>query len=138
MAATQSVAQARLSGLTTPLRGSHAALFQVLGLAEPPPPTMVPDLEDTGPPTTVTEDYVSAFSFILNATDLAKDLHCHSSIETFDTDSKPIGIDSRASACISDKIAEFDPDSLVEVTKKVKTFGGIYTGKVMRGTLLWD
>ena len=75
MAATQSVAQARFSGLTMPLRGSHAALFQVLGLAEPSPPTMVPDLEDTGPPTTVTEDYVSAFSFILNATDLAEDLH---------------------------------------------------------------
>ena len=126
MVAAQAVAQAKLQQLTAPIRGSHAPLYQVLGLEEPDPPS------------TVTEDYVSALSFILNTTDMAEDLNNHSSIETFDTDSKPIGIDSRASACISDRISEFEPDSLVTVNKKVKTFGGIYTGKVMRGVLNWD
>ena len=55
----------------------------------------------------------------------------------FDTDSRPVGMDSRASACISDDPADF-PHGYTLTNKKVKVFGGLFHGKVYQGILRWN
>ena len=57
----------------------------------------------------------------------------------FDTDSKPIGIDNRASAFISGDTNDFEGE-LVKTNRFIKGFGGTKTGNVMRGTanVSWD
>ena len=55
---------------------------------------------------------------------------------SFDTDSKAVGVDNRASACISNDIADFIYP-LQECNRIIKSFDGIKTRKVMRGTILW-
>ena len=44
-------------------------------------------------------------------------------------DSKPIGMESRTSTCISDGLADF-PYGYTLTQKKVKGFGGVFHGKV--------
>lgn len=51
----------------------------------------------------------------------------------FDTDSKPVGIDNRASAYISGDIDDFDGE-LEETNRVIKGFGGTRTTNVYRGT----
>ena len=55
---------------------------------------------------------------------------------SFDTDSKAIGVDNRASACISNDIADF-VDTPHVCNRTIKSFGGVKTRKVMRGTIQW-
>ena len=54
----------------------------------------------------------------------------------FDTDSKPVGIDNRASACIS-----HDPEDFVgplnKVKRTIKGFGGTCHFDVFQGTIRW-
>ena len=58
-------------------------------------------------------------------------------IETqFDTDSQPIGLDNRASACISHKSTDF-VGPLMDSNRVIKSFGGGKTKSVMIGTLKW-
>ena len=52
----------------------------------------------------------------------------------WDSNSTRIGIDSRASACISDQRADFQGE-LVPTNKMIKTFGGKMIGGIVRGTL---
>ena len=55
----------------------------------------------------------------------------------FDTDSKPIGIDNRCSACISHDIKDFI-GPLKESDRTIKGFGGIrHTSQIMVGTIKW-
>jgi hypothetical protein len=51
----------------------------------------------------------------------------------FDTDSKPVGIDNRASAYISGDIDDFE-GKLEETNQVIKGFGGTSTRNVYRGT----
>ena len=54
----------------------------------------------------------------------------------FDTDSGPIGIDNRCTACISHKVQDFD-GPLIEVGSSIRGFAGSKTTGVMKGTLTW-
>ena len=103
----------------------HAALKRVLGLEQHEP----------GIVHGVMHQYVSAFSLVVDSTELdappTQPNHC-----VFDTDSRPIGTDSRASACISDDPADF-PHGYTLTNKKVKIFGGMFHGQVYQGVLRW-
>ena len=56
----------------------------------------------------------------------------------WDTDSKPVGHDTRASACISDCKDDFVPGTLKPCHRIVKTFGGRLSGGISIGTLRWN
>ena len=53
-----------------------------------------------------------------------------------DTDSGPIGIDNRCTACISHVVQDFE-GPLVDVEKSIRGFGGSRTTGVKKGTLRW-
>ena len=57
-------------------------------------------------------------------------------VTQFDTDSVPIGIDNRCSACISHKAEDFI-GQLQDSPKVIKGFGGTRTTNVKVGTLSW-
>ena len=48
----------------------------------------------------------------------------------FDSDSGIVGVDGRASACISDKKVDVAPGTLPKTNKRVKVFGGSHSGNV--------
>jgi hypothetical protein len=54
----------------------------------------------------------------------------------FDTDSGPVGIDNRCTACISHRIEDFI-DTPVDSNRVIKGFAGSQTGGIKMGTLLW-
>lgn len=60
----------------------------------------------------------------------------HTNRAPFDTDACPIGIDNRASACISHKIDDFI-GPLRKVNRSIKGFGGESVMNVYRGTIVW-
>ncbi len=63
--------------------------------------------------------------------------HTHYELKVnFDTDSFSIGVDSRASACISCEIEDF-VGPLVDSTRIIKGFMGNRTLTVKKGTILW-
>ena len=102
----------------------YAALRHVLNLHPPEPPQP-----------SVFRQYLSAFSLVVDSTEL-QETRTQPETCMFDTDSKPIGIDSRASACISDDPADF-PYGYTLTKRKVKVFGGMFHGKVYQGVLRW-
>ena len=55
----------------------------------------------------------------------------------FDSDSGAVGIDSRCSACISDRKEDFG-NTLRPCNKVVKVFGGALVKNVMTGTITWN
>ena len=57
--------------------------------------------------------------------------------ERFDTDSRPCGIDNRASACMSDSVADFQ-GPLIDSTRYIRGFGGTKTYNIKKGTLVWS
>jgi hypothetical protein len=56
--------------------------------------------------------------------------------DMFDTDATEVGIDNRATACMSDNIADF-VGPLVATNRVVKGFAGHRTSNVQRGTIEW-
>ena len=60
----------------------------------------------------------------------------HDNVVRFDTDSAAIGIDNRASACISHRIEDFD-GPVSKVKRNIKGFGGETTRNVFMGTIVW-
>ena len=54
----------------------------------------------------------------------------------YNTDSGPVGIDNRCTACISHVIADFD-GPLDDVDRSIRGFGGSRTTGVKKGTLVW-
>ena len=82
-------------------------------------------------------DYISATSLLINETETEDFFDPPSPPDMFDTDTRRCGFDTRASACISPFEPDFVPGTLVPTNKKVKTFAGIHTGTVMKGTLRW-
>ena len=57
---------------------------------------------------------------------------------TFDTNPCLIGIDNRASACISYQEDDFKQGTLVKTSRVIKGYGGTRSDPLKRGTLLWD
>ena len=57
-------------------------------------------------------------------------------LATFDTDSKPIGVDNRCSACISHDVNDFVSD-LQPCNRSIKGFGGTRHTHIMKGTIQW-
>ncbi|CAJ1959006.1 unnamed protein product [Cylindrotheca closterium] len=60
----------------------------------------------------------------------------YSNRASFDTDSCQVGIDNRASACISHRIKDF-VGPLVKVNRSIKGFGGERVMNVYQGTIVW-
>jgi hypothetical protein len=56
--------------------------------------------------------------------------------DMFDTDTTEVGIDNRATACMSDNIADF-VGPLVATNRVVKGFTGHCMANVQRGTIEW-
>ena len=54
----------------------------------------------------------------------------------FDTDSGPLGIDNRCSACISHVAEDFE-GPLRDTNRMIKGFGGSRTGNIKFGTIVW-
>jgi hypothetical protein len=69
----------------------------------------------------------------------AEDDHPHQSPppDLSHTDSRTIGIDNRASACMSDDITDFS-GPLVPTNRVVKGFAGHRTANVQKGTIVWQ
>ena len=113
------------------LRGSFAQpstnraerIHKLKSIIDPPPPTSTP---------TPISDYISAFSILVHTTEDA-DFEVQQ-VCAFDTDSKPIGLDSRASACLSNDRNDFE-DDLVRINKPIKTFRGLFRTEIWRGTM---
>ena len=55
---------------------------------------------------------------------------------TFDTDSQPIGVDNRCTACISHNIDDF-VGVMKDTKRRIKGFGGTHTPPLKQGTLRW-
>ena len=54
----------------------------------------------------------------------------------YDTDSGPVGIDNRCTACLSHEISDFD-GPLMDVERSIRGFGGSRTTGVKQGMLVW-
>ena len=54
----------------------------------------------------------------------------------YDTDSGPIGIDNRCTACISHRVSDFE-GPLTDVNFSIRGFAGSRTSGLKRGTLVW-
>ena len=54
----------------------------------------------------------------------------------YDTDSGPIGIDNRCTACISHRVSDFE-GALTDVNYSIRGFAGLRTSGLKKGTLLW-
>ena len=57
--------------------------------------------------------------------------------KAWDSDSGKVGIDCRASACMSDLEGDFVQGTLKPCNKKVQTFGGHLVGNIQVGTIRW-
>ena len=55
----------------------------------------------------------------------------------FDTDSTTVGIDNRASACMSNHIEDFS-GPLIQTNRVIHGFAGTWTSNVQMGTIEWQ
>ena len=85
---------------------------------------------------TLPESYVDAFSLVINHAE-ADQYHATLMPVKFDSDSRLIGLDGRASASITNDQADVVPGTQVLTNKRVKCFGGTFDGKVYRCTIKW-
>ena len=102
----------------------HPAMQTLARIVSPPPPL------------TLSETYVDAFSLLINHAK-AEEYHSTYLPVKFDSDSRSIGLDGRACACITDDKQDVVPGSMELTNKKVKRFGGTFDGKVYRCTIRW-
>ena len=75
-------------------------------------------------------------SLFANSTTNSAGDEIHENCTRFDTDSGRVGIDNRASACISHDISDF-VGTLKKVNRAIKGFGGEKTWDVYTGTIVW-
>ena len=95
------------------------------------------DIVAPPPPTAVQQECVDTFSIALSTTEAGLDQTDLTLCPApFDSDSGIIGVDGRASACI-DKKVDVVPGTLRKTNKRVKVFGGLFTGDVCKCTLRW-
>ena len=66
----------------------------------------------------------------------ARSANAYENSMAFDTDSGPIGIDNRCTACISHRIEDFE-GQLYDSNRVIKGFGGTRTQNVKMGTIKW-
>ena len=57
--------------------------------------------------------------------------------KAWDSDSSKVGVDCRASACMSNRIDDFVVGTLKPCNKRVQTFGGHYVNDIQVGTIHW-
>ena len=86
------------------------------------------------PAPTLAQDYISGMSMLIH--DAEVEAYNTTRIK-FDTDSRILGMDSRSSASITDEDGDVVPGTMKLTTKKVKAFGGVFTGKVYSCTIRW-
>ncbi len=72
-----------------------------------------------------------------SATAMTAKTKIRSNVITFDSDSAPVGIDNRCSACISHVPEDFIGD-LVDTDRTIRGFAGTKTSGVKIGTLRWS
>ena len=58
--------------------------------------------------------------------------------ETFDASSYPVGIDNRASSCLSSNLPDFVPGTLKPSNRVVRTYNGHLMGGLQEGTIKWS
>ena len=75
-------------------------------------------------------------TLIINSTTNSRGEEIHENRARFDTDSGRVGVDNRASACISDDIGDFI-GPLTKVNRAIKGFGGERVMNVYKGTICW-
>ena len=75
-------------------------------------------------------------SLLINSTTNSAGDEVHENNLRFDTDSGRVGIDNRASACISHDISDF-VGPLKKVHRAIKGFGGEKTWDIYTGTIVW-
>jgi hypothetical protein len=73
-----------------------------------------------------------AFAAVVMSAEAGK----HDNQARFDTDSILVGVDNRATACMSDSINDFEGE-LIKTKRAVKGFHGTKSYNVMMGTLVW-
>jgi hypothetical protein len=78
----------------------------------------------------------SRYRIHIEAATSKKQANVHENQEPFCTDACPVGIDNRASACISHQIGDF-VGPLTKVNRSIKGFHGEKVMNVYRGTLIW-
>lgn len=66
----------------------------------------------------------------------ARSANAYENSIAFDTDSGPVGIDNRCTACISHRIEDFE-GQLVDSNRSIKGFGGTRTKNIKMGTIKW-
>ena len=75
-------------------------------------------------------------TLVVNSSTNSRGEETHVNNARFDTDSGRIGVDNRASACISDYIGDFI-GPLTKVHRAIKGFGGERVLDVYKGTICW-
>ena len=58
--------------------------------------------------------------------------------ETFDASSYPVGIDNRASSCLSSNLPDFVPGTMKPSKRVVRTYNGHLMGGLQEGTIKWS
>ena len=76
-------------------------------------------------------------SIACTATAMNAELDKRSNIVPFDSDSAPIGVDNRCSACISHILKKFIGNYLVDSSQTIKGFAGSKTTGITVGMLRW-
>jgi len=75
-------------------------------------------------------------TLVINSSTNSRGEETHVNTARFDTDSGRIGVDNRASACISDYIGDFI-GPMTKVHRAIKGFGGERVMDVYKGTICW-
>ena len=82
-------------------------------------------------------EQIKEYLLVYSATAMNAELTVRSNITRFDTDSDPIGVDNRCSACISHIPEDFVGD-LINSNRTIKGFVDSKTSGIKIGTLLWS
>ena len=90
------------------------------------------------PPPSLRRRCLHAMTLLLHSTEQECEPDLVSCPASYDSDSALIGVDNRATACLTDLKSDVVPGTLRRTNTRVKVFGGIYSGEVYRCTIRWD
>ena len=80
---------------------------------------------------------LDAMTLLFHSTEPESDSDLVSCPASFDSDSDLLGMDNRASYCLTDRKSDVVPGTLRPTNTKVKIFGGIFSGSVYSCTIRW-
>ena len=80
---------------------------------------------------------LNAMTLLFHSTEPESDSDLVSCPASFDSDSDLLGMDNRASYCLTDRKSDVVPGTLRPTNTKVKIFGGIFSGSVYSCTIRW-